>query len=83
MRKGQAAKATWPFCRGCPVWRQLRQRGYFEYFAPAVDVVVVAASLCCAHAPKLRAPAKTAMIMIAFMNFNLVSPPFGYIDPLF
>ena len=51
--------------------------GYFEYLAPAVDVVV-AASLCCAHAPKLRAPAKTAMIMIALMNFNLVSPPFGY-----
>jgi len=45
-------------------------------------VVVVAASLCCAHAPKLRAPAKTAMIMIALMNFNLVSPPFGCVSPV-
>ena len=56
--------------------------GYFEYLAPAVDVVV-AASLCCAHAPKLRAPAKTAMIMIALMNFNLFSPPFGCVAPFF
>jgi len=39
--------------------------------------------LCCAQAPKLRAPAKTAMIMIALMNFNLISPPFGWVAPLF
>ena len=29
-----------------------------------------------AHAPKLKALAKTATIMIAFKNFNLISPPF-------
>jgi hypothetical protein len=34
-------------------------------------VPVDTASLCCAHAPKLKAVAKTAMIMIAFKNFNL------------
>ena len=77
-KKGQAAKATWPFCRKRPWTGRFRRRGYFEY--PCVELavdVVAAASLCCAHAPKLRAPAKTAMIMIALMNFNLVSPPFG------
>jgi len=44
--------------------------------------VVAASSLCCAHAPKLRALAKTAMIMIALMNFNLISPPFGCVVPV-
>src|SRR2546426_3444368 len=47
---------------------------YFAY--PCVEVVVAAASLCCAHAPKLKAPVKTAMIMITFRNFNSISPPF-------
>jgi hypothetical protein len=40
-------------------------------------VLVDTASFFCAHAPKLRAPAKTATIMIAFKNFNvsrLLSP---------
>ena len=45
-------------------------------------VVVAASSLCCAHAPKLRALAKTAMIMIALINFNLISPPFGCVAPV-
>jgi len=40
------------------------------------DVVVAAASLCWAQAPKLNALAKTAIIMIAFNSFNLISPPF-------
>jgi hypothetical protein len=37
------------------------------------DVLVVAVDSClCAHAPKLNAPANTAMIMIALRNFNLL-----------
>jgi hypothetical protein len=39
-------------------------------------VVVAVVSLCCAQAPKLKAPAKTVMIMITFRNFNFISPPF-------
>jgi hypothetical protein len=42
-----------------------------------VELAVVATlSFFCAHAPKLKAPAKTAMIMITFRNFNSISPPF-------
>ncbi len=46
--------------------------GYFEY----VEVVVVAASLCCAQAPRLSALATTAKIMIAFRIFNCFFAPF-------
>jgi hypothetical protein len=53
------------------------QRDYLWY--PLVlAVVVVAASLCCAQAPKVKALANTATIMIALTNFNvyrLLSPP--------
>jgi hypothetical protein len=34
-------------------------------------VVLVAASLCCAQAPKVKALANTATIMIALTNFNV------------
>jgi hypothetical protein len=30
-KKGQAAKATWPFCRNNPWTGKFRRRGYFEY----------------------------------------------------
>jgi len=46
------------------------QRDYFEY--PVVPVVLaVVVSFFWAQAPKLKAPAKTVTIMIAFKNFNL------------
>jgi hypothetical protein len=35
------------------------------------DVVAVVVSFFWAQAPKLKAPARTATIMIAFKNFNL------------
>jgi hypothetical protein len=42
---------------------------YFEY--PRVELAVVAVvSFFCAQAPRLKALAKTATIMIAFKNFN-------------
>ncbi|HJX25092.1 MAG TPA: hypothetical protein VJ252_02970 [Chthoniobacterales bacterium] len=42
---------------------------YFEY--PCVELAVVEdISFFCAQAPKLKALAKTATIMIAFKNFN-------------
>jgi hypothetical protein len=45
---------------------------YFEYPCVELEVVVVmGASFFCAHAPKLKALAKTATIIIAFKNFNL------------
>jgi hypothetical protein len=49
---------------------------YFEY--PVVELVDVdiGASFFCAQAPKLKALAKTATIMIAFKNFNVISPSF-------
>jgi hypothetical protein len=53
------------------------KRVYFEY--PVVELAVVlveADSFFCAQAPKLRAVARTAMIMIAFKNFNVISPSF-------
>jgi hypothetical protein len=37
---------------------------------------VVAASLCCAQAPRLKALAKTATIMIAFKTLILFFTPF-------
>jgi hypothetical protein len=37
-------------------------------------LVVVAASLCWAHAPKLKALANTATNMIVFNSFNLYRP---------
>jgi len=39
--------------------------------------VVVTSSFLWAQAPKLKALAKTAKIMIAFKNFNSISPPFS------
>jgi hypothetical protein len=47
------------------------QRDYFEYPVVPADVVAVVVSFFWAQAPKLKAPAKTATIMIAFKNFNL------------
>jgi hypothetical protein len=46
VKKGQAAKATWPSCQRHPCLGQLGRRGYFEYPCVELAVVVVAASLC-------------------------------------
>jgi hypothetical protein len=48
--------------------------GYFEYPWVELAVVLAAASLCCEQAPTVKAPAKTATIIIAFKNFNLYRP---------
>jgi hypothetical protein len=55
---------------------------YLEYPRVEADVVDDIDSFFCAQAPKLKALAKTATIMIAFKNFNLsrllsllVAPP--------
>jgi len=46
------------------------QRDYFEYPVLAV-VLAEVVSFFWAQAPKLKAPARTVTIMIAFTNFNL------------
>jgi hypothetical protein len=43
---------------------------YFEYPCVELAVVLDVASFFWAQAPKVKALAKTAMIMIAFKNFN-------------
>jgi hypothetical protein len=50
---------------------------YFEYVrVEAADVSVAIVSFLCAQAPKLKALAKTAMIMIAFKTLILFLTPF-------
>ena len=63
------SNATWPLVKVC-LRTDNSLLSYFEY--PCVELADVEdiASFFCAQAPKLKALAKTATIMIAFKNFN-------------
>jgi hypothetical protein len=68
MEKGQVVSDL-AFCKAVPRTGKPR---YFEYPCVELDVLVdICDSFFCAHAPKLRALAKTVTIMIAFNSFNV------------
>ena len=62
------SNTTWPLVKVC-LRTDNSLLSYFEY--PCVELAAVEdVSFFCAQAPKLKALAKTATIMIAFKNFN-------------
>jgi hypothetical protein len=60
------SNTTWPRWQSQPQ-ETTGRRTYLAYFGAGV----ITSSFFCAQAPKLKALAKTATIMIAFKNFNL------------